>query len=43
MSSRSASTPKKPQELAAAKRTSYVLMYDRRQSGNGWHFLTGSC
>lgn len=34
--------PDETHELAAAKRTSYVLMYDRRKSGNGWHFLTGS-
>lgn len=34
--------PDETSELAAAKRTSYVLMYDRRKSGNGWHFLTGS-
>ena len=33
--------PDESAELAAAKRTSYVLMYDRRQSGKGWHFLTG--
>ena len=33
--------PEETAELAAAKRTSYVLMYDRRQSGKGWHFLTG--
>ena len=33
--------PDETAELAAAKRTSYVLMYDRRQSGKGWHFLTG--
>ena len=33
--------PEESAELAAAKRTSYVLMYDRRQSGKGWHFLTG--
>ncbi len=34
--------PDETHELAAAKRTSYVLMYDRRKSGSGWHFLTGS-
>lgn len=34
--------PEETYELAAAKRTSYILMYDRRKSGSGWHFLTGS-
>ena len=34
--------PEESPELAAAKRTSYILMYERRQSGKGWHFLTGS-
>jgi protein SCO1/2 len=33
--------PDESPELAAAKRTSYILMYERRQSGKGWHFLTG--
>lgn len=33
--------PDESHELAAAKRTSYILMYERRQSGKGWHFLTG--
>ena len=33
--------PDETWELAAAKRTSYILMYDRRQSGKGWHFLVG--
>ena len=34
--------PDETPELAAAKRTSYVLMYDRRNSGKGWNFLVGS-
>lgn len=34
--------PEETWELAAAKRTSYILMYDRRKSGKGWHFLVGS-
>jgi len=34
--------PDETPELAAAKRTSYVLMYDRRSSGKGWNFLVGS-
>ncbi|MDG2030733.1 MAG: SCO family protein [Phycisphaerales bacterium] len=33
--------PDESHELAAAKRTSYVLMYDRRNSGKGWNFLVG--
>lgn len=33
--------PDESHELAAAKRTSYVLTYDRRNSGSGWHFLVG--
>ena len=33
--------PDETPELAAAKRTSYVLMYERRNSGSGWHFLVG--
>jgi protein SCO1/2 len=33
--------PDESYELAAAKRTSYVLMYDRRNSGKGWNFLVG--
>jgi len=34
--------PDETPELAAAKRTSYVLTYDRRNSGKGWNFLVGS-
>jgi protein SCO1/2 len=33
--------PEESHELAAAKRTSYVLMYERRNSGSGWNFLVG--
>ena len=33
--------PDETPELAAAKRTSYVLMYERRKSGSGWNFLVG--
>jgi protein SCO1 len=34
--------PKEGPGLASAKKASYVKRYDRSQSADGWHFLTGT-
>lgn len=34
--------PHETQEMAAAKKASYVKEYNREGSENGWHFLTGA-
>lgn len=33
--------PKETPELAKAKKSQYLALYNRRGSENGWHFLTG--